>query len=194
MTEKYFPMLMRVNVLLFLAVISFSACKPSREKAAANVTASEEVMKKSYQSGKPDQVAVLAAVDAYDNFVKAYPKDTMSPTLLMRAGDSYRLIKQYDKAILEYQKVEKDYQSSKVYPNSVFVQAFVYENEIKDLTKAKERYETFIKLFPNHELAGSAQYSLQNLGVPPEELVRRFEQQNKAAADTSKTVELPTGH
>lgn len=178
----------RILLLLTVMTLSLVACKPSKEKVQSSITEAEDALKKSYAAGKPEQQNVMNTINAYENFVKYYPKDSMAPVYLMKAGDCYRIIKEYNKAITEYQKVGKDYQDSKVYPNSVFVQGFVYENEIKDLPKAKERYEAFVKQFPNDPLTSSAQFSLQNLGVSPEDLVKRFEQQQNANADTANTA------
>ena len=159
---------MSSRLLLFIVpvVFLFTACKPSHDKALAKVVEAEDALKKSYASGKPETQMVLGAVDAYEQFVKYYPKDSMAPVFLIKAGDCYRILKQYDKAIAEYQKVENNYQGSKAYPNSIFIQGFVYENEVKDLPKAKERYETFLKKFPDNEMARAAQFSVPGtLGV-----------------------------
>ena len=43
------------------------------------------------------------------------------------------------------------------------------------MEQAKKSYEEFIAAFPNHELAKSANYSLQNLGKSPEDIINSFE-------------------
>ena len=166
------------------ALLFFSACKPSRDQSLAKITEAENALKKGYNAGRPESSVVLATINAYEQFAKYYPDDTMSPIYLIKAGDCYRITSQFDKAIEEYKKVEKSYSNSRVFPYSIFIQGFVYENEVKNLPAAKERYEYFLKKFPNDKLAKQAKFSIDNLGVSPEELVRRFEEKNKNVSDS----------
>ena len=41
---------------------------------------------------------------------------------------------------------------------------FIYANEVKNLDKAKEAYEKFLKAYPEHEMAKDAKWELDHLG------------------------------
>jgi hypothetical protein len=45
-----------------------------------------------------------------------------------------------------------------------------YANDIKDLNSAKKYYEDFLAKWPNHELAASVKWELNNLGKDISEL------------------------
>ena len=62
----------------------------------------------------------------------------------------------------------------------MFFKAYIYENQIKNLEKAKEIYLQFIEKYPNDDFAKDAKIALQNLGKSPEQMVREFEERRKA--------------
>ena len=57
----------------------------------------------------------------------------------------------------------------------MFLIGYVYHNELRMLDSAKVAYERFLSEYPNHEMAISAQFELNTLGKPPEELVPKDE-------------------
>ena len=46
-------------------------------------------------------------------------------------------------------------------------------NVLKDLNNAKNKYQNFLKKFPNHELAPSVNFELDNMGLSIEELQKK---------------------
>ena len=53
--------------------------------------------------------------------------------------------------------------------------AFCYENDLRQKDKAKTLYESFLTKYPNHELAKSVQFSLDNIDKSPEQIIKEFE-------------------
>jgi len=53
-------------------------------------------------------------------------------------------------------------------PKAQFMVGYIYANpqfgDVQDLEKAKNSYEVFLKKYPNHELAPSVQFEMDNLG------------------------------
>jgi outer membrane protein assembly factor BamD (BamD/ComL family) len=178
--------------VIILTVVSLAACKPSREEAIQKINIAEDSLKAGFSKGAPEDRLVENAIKSYVDFADDYPKDSLAAHFLIKGGDYNRVLKKYDKAIELYQKVEKNFEGSEAAANALFLQGFVYENEIKDLDKAKERYNTFLQKYPNHQLATAAKYSIQNLGVSPEELVKQFE--DKQQAQDSLTAKTDSAH
>jgi TolA-binding protein len=61
----------------------------------------------------------------------------------------------------------------------MFLKAFVYEDQLHDLNKAKKYYEEFLEKYPDSDFADDARISLQNLGKSPEELIKEFEEKQQ---------------
>ena len=62
----------------------------------------------------------------------------------------------------------------------LFLQGFVYESQLHNIIRAKEAYTEFIRKYPRHQLAKDAQFSIENLGKSDEELIKMFEEKNRA--------------
>ena len=69
----------------------------------------------------------------------------------------------------------------------MFLTAYIYHNELNDLGNAKTAYEAFLAKFPDHEMAQSAKFELQNLGKKPEELLPAIQEQTPKTAVQSPT-------
>jgi hypothetical protein len=46
-------------------------------------------------------------------------------------------------------------------------------NELQKYDEAEKLYEKFLEKFPQSELAPSAKEEIQNIGIPPEEILKR---------------------
>ena len=69
-------------------------------------------------------------------------------------------------------------------PTALFMMGFIYENDLGDLNKAKETYQTFLNRYPNDpDYADDAQNALKFLGKSPEEIIREFEKKNARQAN-----------
>ena len=124
-----------------------------KEKAAAFIKTSEELAAL-LQSTDPDKYAAL----------------------LIKAGGLAKTIENPQKAIELYGKVVNGMPQHPKAPTALFMQAFVYENDLGDLQKAKAAYELFLEKYPNDpDFADDAQNSLKMLGKSPEEIIREFE-------------------
>lgn len=99
--------------------------------------------------------------------------------LLMKAAGVAKNIGSFNKAIQLYFTVSDKMQppTSKA-PTALFMQGFVYENDLADLENAKARYQEFLKRYPKDEFADDAQQALNMLGKSPEDIIREFEKKN----------------
>lgn len=118
---------------------------------------------------------------AYEDFYQKYPQDTLSPKFLFKLGEVSMSTNQGGKAIQYFEKFQAVYPNNNKAPQCLFLQAFIYETQIKDLNKAKQKYEKFINKYPKHELVKDAIASIGMLGKSPEEIIKGFEEKNKQA-------------
>lgn len=139
----------------------------------------EKLEKQAFSTeGAIDQNVGSDLVQAYCDFADANSSDSMAPEYLFKAvdvamnlNDTERTLSIIDRLIGEY----PEYQNTS---KALFVKAFLYENQLGDLDKAKQLYEQYLEMYPDGELADDCRASIENLGLSPEELVRRFEGQD----------------
>ena len=96
--------------------------------------------------------------------------------VLLRAAGLAKAVENPTKAIELYSKVSEGLPQHAKAPSALFMQAFIYENDLGEMQKAKTTYESFLQRFPNDpDFADDAQNALKMLGKSPEEIVKEFE-------------------
>lgn len=177
------------RAVLLVTIVLFAGCKssPSEDKLLDEVKKAEAALYGDDKNFKFDQKNAENVILAYEGFVKQFPKSKNSPEMLLKAADLHRAMKNYHAALNVYQRIEKEYADFEKLPQVVFLEGFVYENELYKLENARERYEYFLSKFPDHELSDDVKFSLQNLGKSPEEIIKEFEHQTAQPADTASS-------
>jgi outer membrane protein assembly factor BamD (BamD/ComL family) len=181
-------MKIRFLSLAMLFTIVLAGCN-SKEEARQTIQQAEKEL-----YGKNDQMdfkekKVDKAIDAYQSFAENYQNDSLAPEYLFKAADLYRLKEEPKKALDIYQKIRDDHPDFRKAPHCLFLQGFVYENEIGNMDKAKTKYQAFIDSYPEHDLADDARFSLKNLGKSPEDIIDQFEKSEQEAKATSQKQE-----
>lgn len=93
--------------------------------------------------------------------------------LLLKAAGLAKTIDNPDKAVQLYSEVAAKMPNHRKAPMALFMAGFVYENDLLDLNKAKECYESFLKIYPKDpDFADDAQMALKMLGKSPEEIIK----------------------
>lgn len=172
---------------------TFILCLLSLLSACNNSTPEETIDKavaayqqSAKQTGMPSKGKADTLLQAYQAFVDKNPDDTKTPEYLFKMGEIYQFHQQYDKGIATYQTIIDKYPNYEKTPQAMFLMAFAYENYVKDINKAKTAYESFLQKYPTHQLAKDAQFSLDNLGKTPEEVMDMILKKNKdATADST---------
>ena len=167
---------MKVTPFIFLLIIFLSGCKNAQEKALDDV---KKVESELYGDGKNfrfDEALARDAIAKYKNYAEQNPESKEAPEMLLKAADLHRALREYNEAMDIFKKIETTYPDFDKLPHIIFLQGFVYENEMQQLPQAKARYEYFIERYPDHPLAKDVRFSIQNLGKTPEEIIRGFEQ------------------
>jgi len=123
--------------------------------------------------------AAQELVKKSQSYSEQYPKNENTPAVLFKAADVARSIGEYGKAIQLWGKVWRNYPKFNKAPDAIFMQAFTYENNLKDIQNAKRYYLQFIEQFPKNPLREQAIVALKNLGKSPEDLIREFQKNEK---------------
>ncbi len=164
----------QISIIAIIGLLIF-ACSSPLEDAKKNISSQEESL-------FPDEMTMIdkqkadELISAYDDFATTYPEDNQSPEFLFKAGDLALNLNKPNKAIAFFNRILSEYPDFDKVPQCVFLKAYIYENSLFDLDKAKIIYEEFIKRFPDDEFADDAEVSLKNLGKSPEELIKEFEE------------------
>ena len=165
----------RIFVLLSLALMLLS-CGEKMSVEKINELESKVFAKDAVLSSEN----VIQLVDAYLLFAKQNPNDQQTPEFLFKALDVAVGINVEgpQKAINIADVLIEKYPAFEMTPMAMFIKGFVYENMIGDLRNAEMTYRHFIEKYPNNPMVEDVKATLENLGLTPEELIRKFEEAN----------------
>lgn len=157
-------------------VVITASCNNPHQNALNNI---QDVESKTFsESGMVNAEFVDDLIAAYESFAQEFPKDTLAPDYLFKAGDVAMNTNRSNKAIQLYDRIINDYSDYRKAPEALFLKGYVYENNLGRLDKAKVIYEEFLAKHPNNEFADDAEVSLKYLGKSPEELIEIFQKEN----------------
>ena len=117
-------------------------------------------------------------VSAYCDFADANPNDAMAPEYLFKAVDVSMNLNEPQHTIYIIDKLLKEYPDFPHTQAALFIEAFIFETRYNNLDMAKKLYQQYLEMYPDGEFANDCKSSIENLGLSPEELVRKFEEQN----------------
>jgi tol-pal system protein YbgF len=98
----------------------------------------------------------------FHNFLVAYPDSEYSDNAQFWIGECYFFEKNYEKAILEYEKVAKNFPGGNKVPYALLKQGLSFLN-LNDKTSAKLILQQVIKDYPNTNQARIARTKLQEI-------------------------------
>jgi TolA-binding protein len=112
------------------------------------------------------------AVDDYVKLVEMYPGSELAEGAFFKIATIYNNdTHEYDKAIDWYKRYIARYPDSSKSALALFLIGYLYNNELHNFDSAAVAYRKFLEKYPQHEMAPSAQFELNTLGKPPEELL-----------------------
>lgn len=130
---------------------------------------------KEVTKGKPDKESAYAAAyelfkdgkfdkgrEAFQNFLKQYPDTEYSDNAQFWIGECYYFEKKYENAILEYEKVAKNYPDGDKVPYALLKQGIAFMN-LGDKASAKLILQRVINDYPNTNQARTAKATLLNI-------------------------------
>ncbi len=174
-------MLKKTTVLILVSIIAFSCSnttKSAKEKAISSITKLEQQCFNDSTNTYNNKIALKTIIE-YQKFIEKYPKDSLSAKYLYMSGQLSKSINLYGESIHKFKSLIKKYPNFKKAANAKFLIAMIYENDIKDTTKAKLAYKDFINQYPQSDLVDDAKLSIKYMSLTPEELIKLFEEKNK---------------
>lgn len=164
---------------LFIALL-FSSCQSKQEKLQSAIASAEKELYGDKEKLIPDRDKALKLIEMYREYADTYSSDTTADEYLYKAADLANGLHESALAIKLYESFCKRYPNHEKAPVAFFLRGFIYENHLSNLGEAKTVYGEFLEKYPDHALAKDVQFSLDNLGKSPEELIRQFEEKQKA--------------
>ena len=120
--------------------------------------------------------AAPQVVELFCKFAKQHPDDPTAPEWLFKAMEIAVGQKDAKKSEEICNMLMKDYPTFDKTPFGMFMMAsLIYDDQMKDLDKARAMYERIISDYPESEITPSVEASLNFLGMTPEEIIRQFE-------------------
>ena len=121
------------------------------------------------------------AVISFEELINDHPDSKLAPEALSQLASIYqnKQVKNLsekenlEKAIGLFKKLHDNYPSSEYAPSGLFMAGFISANELHNYEAATVIYQQFLKEYPNNELAASAQAELDNMGLSPEEILKK---------------------
>lgn len=179
-------------LFLFFTILAYgcqsggTAVKVNKDEITAKMKTAEDALYGNKDITQFDKAKAGELAGIYATYSEAFPEDENTASYLFKAAELQRSLRDFPAAIKIYDKIYKNYPNYEKTPHSLFLLGFSYENDLKQLDKAKSCYEDFLKKYPKHELADDVEFSLKNLGKSPEDIIKEFEARNKAKAAAGK--------
>ena len=130
---------------------------------------------------------VTEAINSYEQVYEKHPESPLAPKALFEIGKIYHsrsvkdlnTVASLNKAIEFYGKIYNEYPNSPEAPKALFMKGFIQSNELQDYPAAKSSFNLFIQKCPNNEMIISAKAELENMGKPPEVILKEEEKVDK---------------
>lgn len=161
---------MKSFLFVFLIGILFISCSSKTDKQLF-----EEAAKNLEEEKIPE------SINAYQNLINDFPDSDLAPKSFTQLAGIYHSKKLTSLSELEslqiadslFYTVHIKYPESVEAPLGLFMAGFIQANELGNYQKATETYNKFLVMYPQHELAVSAREELENMGLSPEEILRK---------------------
>ncbi len=162
-------MKIKLVTILFCSLIIAGCSKKSEEEY---LSSAEKFMKENKFS---------EAILEYEALATEYPEGNNAAKSLFEIAKIYQAKlpndisaeASFQKSIEYYQKVVDKYSASEEAPLSLFMIGFIQANELKNFDLATATYNLFVSKFPAHQLVESAREELNNMGLTPDEILKR---------------------
>jgi tetratricopeptide (TPR) repeat protein len=131
---------------------------------------------------KSKQVNVQMAKELIESvrlFSVFFPEHPETSKHLMHAAEAARNIQDFKTGVDFYNLIVKVYPKSKESEQALFILGFSYDNDLRDVEKARVTYRKFLALYPNSDYAKDIEFSLENLGKTNTEIIQDFEKGKK---------------
>ena len=146
------------NRLEQIASQSSESEQPSAERASP--TSASNLYRDAYETLQKGDME--GARRKFEAFLKQYPNTELSDNAQFWIGETYYLRKDYERAILEYEKAIVKYPEGDKIPAALFKQALAFL-ELGDRTTAKNLLKRVIEKYPQSDQAETAKKKLETI-------------------------------
>lgn len=129
--------------------------------------------------------AAQNAINAYVSYADKFKSDEASAGYLFKAADVSRALQDHDKSLEIWKRVYTNYPDFEKTPHSLFLSGFCYENDKGDIETARTLYQEFLNKYPSHDLRDDVQFSIDHLGMSPEDIIKEFDKKKEENSDPS---------
>ncbi|MCB9256861.1 MAG: tetratricopeptide repeat protein [Chitinophagales bacterium] len=159
------------NKLAIFALVLLMACANKQELLLSKIASISEEMQKEEFPSRENMEAIIAL---YDEYISSFPEDQKVISFLELKAKYQAANGDYLAAIASYNDLMARFPESTQAADALFMQAFIYENDLSNLEAAQGAYEKFTEKFPEHELYDDAIFSLENLFLSEEEMFEKL--------------------
>ena len=124
------------------------------------------------EAAAADPATADQAIAHFTAFLERFGQSPKAPEALRKLAALAQQQGKMQEAIGYYERVLAEYPDSGHGDEAQFMIAFIYEEYIRDLEKARRAYQRVIENYPDSELAISARHLLPNVGRTPQEWVQ----------------------
>ncbi len=172
-------------VLMFVVLIGGS-CGNSSNQDVVKIKAAEAKLRSAPANQRMDETIANEAIQSYTEYADKHKGDSASAGYLFLAADIMRGIGKSKECLPIYERILKEHPNYSKAATCLFLIGFTYDNDLKNLEKAKEVYQQFLIKYPSHELVKDVQFSLDHLGKSPEDIIKEFELKQKNNVDSTQ--------
>ncbi|NQY67332.1 MAG: tetratricopeptide repeat protein [Flavobacteriales bacterium] len=173
-------------IISFMAIMLIIGCGTDADKELTEeefvimISATEDSLY-SKKGMNMDVEKATELLDMYSDFSESFIKSDEVPEMLFKGGELAMGLKKSERSLSFFKRLFKAYPNYEKAPYALFLQGFINENYLGKLGKAEELYRQFMSEYPSHELYKDAKFSIENMGMSPEELLKSFEKQTEAS-------------
>jgi len=176
---------MKFGRLVFISVILAGImlqCSPDPKSRIKKLE--EKIGSENFTFDEKGMQTANELLQSYIDYADSHKDSPDAPDYLYKAADLALNINKSKQSLDLYNQIIYQYPDFKKAPECLFLVGYIYENYFQNYGKAKEIYESFIAKYPDHDFADDAAISIENMGKSPEELIREFEEKNRAQGDS----------
>ncbi|MDZ4758922.1 MAG: outer membrane protein assembly factor BamD [Bacteroidota bacterium] len=148
--------------LIFIALSCGGEEKTPHEKSIDEIKAWQIKADSSIQKNENVSGICDSLITHYEHFVNAYPQDTFVPECLERIASLNQRLKQFEKAEIAMEKFQKMFPKHKKIPFILFQEAIMFQTDMHQLGKAKDKFNELILKYPNTKWASDAKIIMES--------------------------------
>ncbi len=168
--------------LIFIALSCGGEEKTPREKSIDEIKAWQIKADSSIQKNENVSGICDSLITHYERFVNAYPQDTFVPECLERIASLNQRLMRFEKAEIAMEKFQKMFPKHRKTPGIMLLEAMMLQTDMKQLGKAKDKYNEIILKYPNSQATVEAKILVESNATSDkalfDEVIKKAEKNN----------------